>query len=303
MAATTLKPPSCLASATSRVPMRPAAPVMAMSIMWLELVSRQTESACDAIPSSTSGLRPWPDRRQIVLHLHRAVDQLARAARHARGQVLGGFHVDAGVVFHRRVGVLQLVAGEDADDLLVGRDDLLVEQLVQAGDAGGAGRLAAETVAGDHGAVFEDLVVGHFAHHAVHHLQRAQGLGQIDRPADLDGAGDGVRVIVGFIHRGVELLRDVGSRTGRRSSAVPRRVDSSLSVLAPVALMIASRGIFLIRPSSFSSMNALPKAEQLPRFPPGTMTQSGGSQSRASRMRYMIDFCPSRRKGLTLFIR
>ena len=67
--------------------------------------------------------------------------------------------------------------------------------------------------------------------------------------------------------------------------------------------MTASRGIFLIRPSSFSSVNALPNAEQLPRLPPGTMTQSGGCQSRASRMRYMMLFCPSSRKGLTLFIR
>ena len=59
-------------------------------------------------------------------------------------------------------------------------------------------------------------------------------------------------------------------------------------MLAPAALMTARRGTFLTRPSSFNSANALPKAEQFPRLPPGTMTQSGGSQSRASRMRYMM---------------
>ena len=45
------------------------------------------------------------------------------------------------------------------------------------------------------------------------------------------------------------------------------------------------------------------KAEQFPRLPPGTMIQSGTSQFRPSRMRYMMVFWPSRRKGLTEFIR
>jgi len=72
-------------------------------------------------------------------------------------------------------------------------------------------------------------------------------------------------------------------------------------VFAPLALITASRGTRLINPSCFNSVNAWPNAEQLPRFPPGTITQSGGCQSRASSTRYMIDFCPSRRNGFTLF--
>jgi hypothetical protein len=67
--------------------------------------------------------------------------------------------------------------------------------------------------------------------------------------------------------------------------------------------MIASRGTFLISPSSFSSANALPNAAELPMFPPGTITQSGGSHPRASSTRYMMLFCPSSRNGFTLFIR
>ncbi len=46
----------------------------------------------------------------------------------------------------------------------------------------------------------------------------------------------------------------------------------------PAALMTASRGTRSIRPSCFSSMNALPKALELPRLPPGTTIQSGTSQ-------------------------
>ena len=67
--------------------------------------------------------------------------------------------------------------------------------------------------------------------------------------------------------------------------------------------MTASRGIRSISPRYFSSWNALPKADELPRFPPGTTIQSGTSQPSASSTRNMIDFCPSSRKGLTEFIR
>ena len=40
-------------------------------------------------------------------------------------------------------------------------------QQLGAGDAGGAGRLAAEAAGADLGLGVEDLLVGHFAHHAV----------------------------------------------------------------------------------------------------------------------------------------
>ena len=48
---------------------------------------------------------------------------------------------------------------------------------------------------------------------------------------------------------------------------------------------------------------ALPKALELPKFPPGTTIQSGTCQRRLSSTRNMIVFCPSSRKGLTLLTR
>ncbi len=74
-------------------------------------------------------------------------------------------------------------------------------------------------------------------------------------------------------------------------------------MLAPAALMTASRGSRFSNPRSDNSMNALPKALTLPRLPPGTTIQSGASQRSASSTRYMIVFCPSSRKGLTLLTR
>ena len=100
------------------------------------------------------------------------------------------------------------MAGQNAHDRLLGRDHLLVQQLPQSRHARGAGRLAAEAPAGDHRPVLLDLLVAHLPHHAVHRRQRPQRLGQIHRPADLDGAGDRVRIIVRLVHRGVQLLRD-----------------------------------------------------------------------------------------------
>ena len=47
------------------------------------------------------------------------------------------------------------------------------------GDAGGAGRLAAKTPAGDHGAALEDFLVAHFAHDAIHDSQRRSALGRL----------------------------------------------------------------------------------------------------------------------------
>jgi len=41
--------------------------------------------------------------------------------------------------------------------------------------------------------MFKDLSSLTFANHAIHHFQRPQGLGQIDRPRDFDRAGDRVR--------------------------------------------------------------------------------------------------------------
>ena len=61
---------------------------------------------------------------------------------------------------------------------------------LRAGDAGGAGRLAAEAAGADLGLGVEDLLVGHLAHDAVAALERPQALGQVHRPVDFDGAGD-----------------------------------------------------------------------------------------------------------------
>ena len=73
----------------------------------------------------------------------------------------------------------------------------------------------------------------------------------------------------------------------------------SVSVLAPVALITASCGTRSIRPSSFSSINALPKELLLPRLPPGTMIQSGTCQPRPSMIRSMMVFWPSSRNGFS----
>ena len=92
--------------------------------------------------------------------------------------------------------------------VVIVRDHLLVQQLVQAGDAGGAGGLAAEAVAGDHRAVFEDLFVGHFADDAVHDVQRRSALGRFTGRLISMALAMVCGVIVGFIHGGVELLGD-----------------------------------------------------------------------------------------------
>src|SRR5258705_1050135 len=53
-----------------------------------------------------------------------------------------------GVIGDGSGGVFELVAGEDADDPLVGADDSLIAKEPGTGDASGAGRLAAEAAGG-----------------------------------------------------------------------------------------------------------------------------------------------------------
>ena len=81
------------------------------------------------------------------------------------------------VVGDRRGRVLELVAGEDADDALARGDDAFLAEQLRAGDAGGAGRFAAEAVGADLGLGVEDLLVGHFADDAVAPFERPQALG------------------------------------------------------------------------------------------------------------------------------
>ena len=54
----------------------------------------------------------------------------------------------------------------------------------------------------------------------------------------------------------------------------------------------------MIRPSSTSSLNALPKALTLPRLPPGTTIQSGTCQARASRTRIHDRLLPFEPEGI-----
>ena len=133
------------------------------------------------------------DARQVVVDAHGLIGDAAGGVGN-RGVVLGGFHVDAGVVFDGGVGVFELVAGEDADDAGIAIDDALLDEQAGAGDGRGAGRFAAEAVTTDQGFVFENRGIVDLANDAVHHVQSAQGLGQVDGAADLDGAGDGVGV-------------------------------------------------------------------------------------------------------------
>src|SRR5262249_45506400 len=86
--------------------------------------------------------------------------------------------------------VLQLVAGEDAHDSLARLNNAFFAKQLGAGDAGRAGRFAAQAVGAHLGLGVEHLLVGYFAHHAVAALQRANALVQIHRAVDFDRAGD-----------------------------------------------------------------------------------------------------------------
>src|SRR5204863_318033 len=93
-----------------------------------------------------------------------------------KGDEAGGASGGGGAVF-------EFVAGEDADDGIDRGDDFFFEEFSEAGEAGGAGGFAAEAEACDEGAVFEDFVVGDFADDAVHEIEGAQGLGEVDGTA------------------------------------------------------------------------------------------------------------------------
>ena len=52
---------------------------------------------------------------QVVFHLHGTIGEMAMRLG-AGSNILGGLHVDPGVVLHRRIWIFELVAGQDADD-------------------------------------------------------------------------------------------------------------------------------------------------------------------------------------------
>ena len=103
-------------------------------------------------------------------------------------------------------------------------------------------------------------------------------------------------IVDALILLGVELVvigaRPCPSRAGRCASCRPRVADELLSVRAPAALITARRGTREISPRYLSSINALPKALELPRLPPGTTIQSGTSQRSPSRTRIDDRFLP-----------
>ena len=112
---------------------------------------------------------------EIVRHGHGAVGEGgaadAAAAEHFVELLLVGR-----MIGHGGRGVFQLVAGEDADDALVGPDDALGHQLLHAGHAGRAGRFAAQPAGAHLGLGVEDFLVGDFADHAVAPFQGAEHL-------------------------------------------------------------------------------------------------------------------------------
>ena len=65
------------------------------------------------------------------------------------------------------VGSFELMAGQDAHDPLVRSDHALGHELLDAGHAGGAGRLAAHAAGAHLGLGIENFLVGHFPHYAV----------------------------------------------------------------------------------------------------------------------------------------
>ena len=131
------------------------------------------------------------------------------------------------------VGVLELMAGEDADDALVGADDALLAEQPRAGDAGGAGRLAAEAAGADLGLGVEDFLVGHLAHHAVALFQRPQALAQVHRPVDLDGAGDRRGLAAELVELGVSSRRRCAMSGWPPFQRRPRCSYSSIQRVGP----------------------------------------------------------------------
>lgn len=113
-------------------------------------------------------------------------------------------------------GVFELMAGEDADDPLVGADDALIAEEAGTGDAGGAGGLTAEAAGGDFGFGVEHFLVRNLADDSLHVVQRPEALAEIHGAVDFDGAGDGrgfaagliefTEVVVGDCHVGTAVV-------------------------------------------------------------------------------------------------
>ena len=177
-AATSSNCGSLLLKATSRRPMRPAAPWMASlesGVISSDVVGsvgyvEQIDVRC----SLFGRLAVEPDRLddlfQVIGHRHGAVGVRgpphAAAAEHTVEFLLIG-----AVVGNGRVGVFELVSGQDADDALVSADHTFRAELFGTGHAGGTGRLAAEAARADLRFRVQDLLIRYLADHAVARIQ------------------------------------------------------------------------------------------------------------------------------------
>ena len=103
----------------------------------------------------------------------------------AEGAILAAARKDQEI--HRGIGVFEFMAGEDADDLVAWTDDAFLEEHMRTRDTCSRRRFTAKAVAGDHRAVFKNRRIIDFTHHAIHHVERSQGLDEVHRATDFDG--------------------------------------------------------------------------------------------------------------------
>ncbi len=159
-------------------------------------------------------------------------------------------------------------------------DRAVGDQRAQPGQRRGGGRLAADAVAADHGPRVGDRVVVDGQHRALRGAHLGQALLPRRRRADLDRGRA----------RCPRARRPAARRRGTRARTAPRRRP------APPRCAAAGRS----SPARSASRKPLPSALELPRFPPGTITQSGARQPRCSSSTKAAVFWPSMRYGLTL---
>ena len=139
-------------------------------------VARHTTSQADArqVPDATPNCLCYHCRCPLD-----RLDDLLQVVGHGDGAVGKGGACDAAAAQHlvellavgrvvgdRGGGVLELMAGEDADHALVGPITPSATSALGAGHAGGAGRLAAQAAGAHLGLGVENLLVAHLADHA-----------------------------------------------------------------------------------------------------------------------------------------